>query len=239
MSLDQASVGAVEPLSADVPDLNVVLPTADSPSQIHRIRHDIQHEVATIMLLADVISGSDDVGPGSKARVDQLGREAQWLNQLLRAYDDATAHPAIEQWRPPAAAVRLDVLAGEVLAGLRLTTMAQVRLATVPSWTQANRLALWRALRNIMDNAFRAAGQSGQVDVRVAIEGDRVVAQVDDNGPGFGSGPRGFASLGLGIVQDFAVERGGAIEIRPSELGGSCVRLVLPGLSGTHEWESD
>lgn len=207
------------------------------PSQVNRIRHDIQHEVATIMLLADVVA-ADEVSVGSRARLDQLSREAHWLGQLLRAYDEATASSGADLWSPPATAVRVDILAGEVLSGLRLTSMAKVRFNTATAWTYANRLTLWRALRNVLDNAFRAAGQNGQIDVRVWAEDDRATVQVDDDGPGFGAGPKGFASMGLGMVQDFAVERGGALEICPSELGGSCVRIVLPALADSRERES-
>ncbi|HEY2041944.1 MAG TPA: ATP-binding protein [Jatrophihabitans sp.] len=183
------------------------------------------------MLLADVISAGDDVGVTSRARVDQLSREAHWLGQLLRAYEWATSGTSAEEWAPPASAVRVDALAAEVLAGLRLTSMARVRYDAEPAWVFANRLAMWRAMRNVLDNAFRAAGQNGQIEVRVFVADGRAVVQIDDDGPGFGAGPKGLASIGLGIVQDFAAERDGSVEICHSALGGSCVRIVLPALA--------
>jgi signal transduction histidine kinase len=217
-------------LSSTGPATNAIDPCA--PAYLSKIRHDIQHELATIMLLAEVVRASDDVGAASRIRLEQLGRETHWLDELLQIYDDATAPGQPDDTAPPASPVRVDLIAGEVLAAMRMTSMAQVQLRATPAWTVANPLALWRALRNVVQNAFRAAGRDGRVEVRVAVESDRIVAQIDDNGPGFGLGPTGIASLGLGIVQDFAVDHGGVVEITGSELGGSCVRLVLPALVG-------
>ena len=205
------------------------------PSQRRRIRHDIQHEVATIMLLAEVVADSTDIGAASRNRLLQLSREASWLDQLLAAYDDATTLTRTEEWQPPADAVRVDVLVGEVLSALSITHTSEVHLNLVPAWTSANRLTFWRALRNLLDNAFRAAGESGRIDVVVTVNADTVFIDINDDGPGFGCGPKGFASLGLGIVQDFAVERGGRVEVGRGLHGGTCARLVLPALCG--EWE--
>jgi len=194
------------------------------------IRHDIQHELATIRLLAEVIAGSADVGAESRRRLEQLGSEADWLTELISAYHEAQRRSGPDDWRPPADSVRVDLLVSEVLGALRMTSGSRVRFVGVPATVWTNRLALWRSLRNLLDNAFRAAGQ--QVEVTVAVEADSVVVSVDDDGPGFGHGPKGIGSLGLGIVQDFAVANGGRVEIARGRLGGCCVRLVLPSLDG-------
>ncbi|OLE21848.1 MAG: hypothetical protein AUG44_26380 [Actinobacteria bacterium 13_1_20CM_3_71_11] len=80
----------------------------------------------------------------------------------------------------------------------------------------------------MIGNAVRAAGPQGTVDVRVSAETGWAVAQVDDDGPGFGEIPPGFGSLGLGIVQDMVAGWGGELEIRRGVLGGCCVRLRQP-----------
>src|SRR5829696_8393350 len=56
-----------------------------------KIRHDIHHELATIMLLASVLRSADDVGQASRSRADHLLGEARWLELLLTAYEDRTA----------------------------------------------------------------------------------------------------------------------------------------------------
>jgi C4-dicarboxylate-specific signal transduction histidine kinase len=64
--------------------------------------------------------------------------------------------------------------------------------------------------------------------VLVSVESGWTVVQVDDDGPGFGAGTSGVASLGLGIVNDLISEYGGMIEMRSCELGGARVRILLP-----------
>jgi signal transduction histidine kinase len=209
------------------------------PAHVSKIRHDINHELATIMLLAELVRSSLDAGTDSRTRVRQLLHEARWLDELLRIHDDVVARESIIDEVPAASVVRIDVIAGEVLAALRMTHTVQVRLRTVQACTLANPVALWRAIRNVVQNAFQAAGHNGRVEVTVALESGDVVAQIDDDGPGFDDGPRSSASLGLGIVQDFAVDRGGVVEIRRSRLGGSCVRLILPAFQSGPAFQDD
>ena len=207
----------------------------DDYTTASQIRHDIRHEVATIVLLADVVGASPEISASTRWRVEQLGHEAQWLEELLRAYDHVVGASMGPEWSPPVTPIRLDLLAAEVLAGLRLVSMAEVSLSAMPVRVRANRLASWRALRNVTENAFRAAGPAGHVSVRVGVDSDQAYVQIDDDGPGFGNGPSGIASLGLGIVQNYAAERGGVVEIRVSELGGCCVRVLIPALSADPE----
>src|SRR5437764_8987347 len=53
-----------------------------------QVRHDLNHELGIIMLLADALATADDVGPASRARVAQILVETRWLDRLLRAYDE-------------------------------------------------------------------------------------------------------------------------------------------------------
>jgi signal transduction histidine kinase len=192
-----------------------------------KIRHDIHHELATIMLLASVVRAASDVGPTSRARAEHLLGEARWLEQLLGAYDDTTG-TGTTRWAPPAERVRLDTLATEVLAAWQLTSRVRATVDLAEAWAYVNRLMLWRALRNVVDNAYRAVGPVGEVRVRVGTESGSSVVQIDDDGPGFGAARPSLASLGLGIVHDFVTEFGGSVEMGSGELGGGCVRILLP-----------
>jgi signal transduction histidine kinase len=192
-----------------------------------KIRHDIHHELATIMLLASVVRSASDVGPASRARAEHLLGEARWLEQLLGAYDDTTRTDT-SRWSLPVERVRLDALALEVLAAWQLTSRVRASVDLAEAWAYVNRLMLWRALRNVVDNAYRAVGPVGAVQVRVVVEDGWSVVQVDDDGPGFGAALPSLASLGLGIVHDFVTEFGGAVEMGSGELGGGCVRILLP-----------
>ncbi|MDN3351847.1 ATP-binding protein [Actinomadura sp. DC4] len=189
-----------------------------------RIRHDIRHELGTIIMLASAMSVADDVGPDSRRRVDALLGETRWLDHLLRRLDEDDDRP--EDHLPSPERVRVDELVGEIVAGLRLASIRRVAYDSVPACAHIDPLALWRAVRNILDNACRIAGE--RIDVSVFGQDGWTVVQVDDDGPGFGAGAGGLASLGLGIVHDLVSGYGGSLEVRRCELGGARVRILLP-----------
>ena len=195
--------------------------------RLRQLGHDINHQLATIMLLASLIESADDVGPGSRQRARQILGEARWLERLHKAY----ATPPADRAEP----VRLDLVAGEVVEAARLSTATAIDLDVEESWVRAERLACWRALRNLVDNAVRAAGPAGRVRVRVTGDGSWAAALVDDDGPGFDAAVPGSHSLGLGIVHGFAAVLDGQLEIRRGDLGGCRARLRLraaaPGAS--------
>jgi signal transduction histidine kinase len=86
---------------------------------------------------------------------------------------------------------------------MRLATPHEVCFTGGEAWAHMDPVALWRAIRNVLDNACRVA--AGRVDVRVDADRGWIAVQVDDDGPGFGAGPAarpGLASLGLGLVHD-------------------------------------
>jgi signal transduction histidine kinase len=205
---------------------------AIGPSLARRLRqrklsHDIRHELATIMLLASLVETAPDAGPDSRQRARQILGEARWLQRLHSAYD-STVSLHDDQTAGTVELIPLDIFAAEVLAAVRLATSTPTSVTTDEAWVRADRLACWRALRNMVDNAVRAAGPNGKVELRVDNHAEWVVTQVDDDGPGFGAVPPGSASLGLDIVRDFAAASGGHLEIGRSALGGCRVRLSLP-----------
>jgi signal transduction histidine kinase len=222
----RSSPAAVAPLlEHGAAPVVIPVPSAGDPDLWRRrIRHDIRHELGTIIMLASAMSVADDVGPASRRRVDALLGETRWLDHLLRRLDEDDDRP--EDHLPSPERVRVDELVGEIVAGLRLASIRQVSYDSGPAWAHIDPLALWRAVRNILDNACRIAGD--RVDVSVLRQDGWTVIQVDDDGPGFGAGPGGLASLGLGIVHDLVTGYGGGLEVRRCELGGARVRILLP-----------
>jgi signal transduction histidine kinase len=99
---------------------------------------------------------------------------------------------------------------------------------------------LRRAVANLVVNAVDAAGEGGQVELRVVEQGEHVVVEVHDSGPGF---PEDAAmrlaqpfyttkdngtGLGLFSARVCAEQHRGRLELgRSAKLGGACVRLVL------------
>ena len=206
-------------------------PESPERARVRRqISHDIHHELSTIMLLASLLSSASDVGPDSRERARQIVGETRWLDQLHRAYEDSMRTADDGDLCAPEP-VRLDLFAAEVVEAVQLSTFTRIAFRGAEVWAHVDRLAFWRALRNLVGNAVRAAGANGDVVVRVDVTDGWAYVQVDDDGPGFGEVAPGMASLGLGIVLDLAAAWGGELEIRRGVLGGCGVQLRLPAAS--------
>ncbi|MCG8461398.1 MAG: ATP-binding protein, partial [Holophagales bacterium] len=97
-----------------------------------------------------------------------------------------------------------------------------------------------RAMRNLLENALRAAGDGGRVEVRLEHDGEVARVQVIDSGPGvdprklsrifepYFSTYESGTGLGLAITRRIVDEHGGAIEARNRPGGGLCVLITIP-----------
>ena len=87
---------------------------------------------------------------------------------------------------------------------------------------------LRRAFGNVLDNAVRAAGTRGSVQVRVGQEEPGVACiQVVDDGAGFGLTPQGEGQ-GLSVVGSVIRQCRGRIEVSSGPGPGTTVRLLFP-----------
>jgi two-component system osmolarity sensor histidine kinase EnvZ len=123
----------------------------------------------------------------------------------------------------------------------RLQKKVSVKAATGAAFPFA-RMAVRRAVANLVDNALRYAGEP--LEVEATKEADGVAIEVRDRGPGIPasqverlkrpftrlddarSGASG-AGLGLAIVERVARAHGGALALLPREGGGLVARLTL------------
>ena len=190
-----------------------------------QVSHDIRHELGTIMLLGSVLLGSTDIGTQSRARVTQLLAEMRWLEQLLQIHENDAS--GTDPTAPARAPTRLDLVATDITRAVRLTTGARIRVDAHEIVVHADRLALWRAIRNVVDNAVAAAGPRGRVDLRIYTRRGQAIVEVDDDGPGFDPVATNTNSLGLEIVEQLLSAHGGRMAISRAPLGGCRVRLIL------------
>jgi two-component system osmolarity sensor histidine kinase EnvZ len=123
----------------------------------------------------------------------------------------------------------------------RLHKNVSVQADTQASFPFA-RMALRRALANLVDNALRYAGEP--IEIEAKRQHNAVVVEVRDRGPGIppaeverlkrpftrlddSRAGAGGAGLGLAIVERVARAHGGLLELLPREGGGLLARLTL------------
>jgi signal transduction histidine kinase len=89
-----------------------------------------------------------------------------------------------------------------------------------------------RVIQEALTNARRHSGAK-RIVVSVRMEGDNLLAEITDDGAGFG--PDTSPGVGLGSMRERAALVGGELEIE-SEVGrGTSVRLKVPLPQGTSE----
>ena len=197
------------------------------------VNHEFKTPIAAMrgaveLLREHVDSMSEDEARGFLANLDaDIERLERLTMRLLELADADMAGPTDEV---------VDVL--DVAKGLGRPEVhvdengssARVRMASA---------SIEAVLQNLVDNALECGAQ--RVDVGARVEGDRVVVDVSDDGPGISPGNRarvfepffttrrdvGGTGLGLPISRSLVRHSGGALELT-SAPGGASFRITLP-----------
>ncbi|MGC4937286.1 sensor histidine kinase [Kribbella sp. DT2] len=199
-----------------------VVPVATRPTtrQPADIWHDLTHEMATVRALTAAALGASDE-TARRAMLMLIEAEAEAMSALLRQLrtDQEAAEPAFV----PAALT-------DLVRAIAPTTHTEVRVSgQLPALRIGiERVSLRRVLRNLLDNAIRAAGENGVVELSAVAVDNGLAVVVADSGPGFGAGPPGLDSRGLTIVRTLVEAAGGSLEVGTAHLGGARVTVTFP-----------
>lgn len=199
------------------------------------VAHDANN-VLTVMM-GDIEDLRDQADP---ALVDRLESSATRLAGLHRRLLRAAQQKISDERK----AVDLAATVGESLELLRrsakvkgchLSLRAEGEMAGV-----AYPVLIQQIVNNLVLNAGEATGGQGAVEVALRRDGQDVVLEVHDDGPGVPAGRReglfdalvttksDGSGLGLFSVKACAEAHGGAVEVLESPLGGACFRVRLP-----------
>lgn len=191
------------------------------PSALDRLEHDVRQSLCAMSAILDVLRHDPLGQPQVLSRLELIRRESDWMAQVLAETTPDDRSPidvgeVVEStWR---------VVAGEAPCTVRLVR------DPVPT-TLANPVQLGRAVRNLLDNAVRAAGADGAVEVRVHSRGPGLLVEVADSGPGFGRIPQQHGR-GLATVRQVVAQLGGVLGVGRDALGGARMTMELPVTSG-------
>ncbi|HUW76374.1 MAG TPA: ATP-binding protein [Gallionella sp.] len=210
--------------------------------------HELRTPLTALSLQAQLVEQAQDAGERNEsARSLRLGiaRASRLVNQLLTL---ARQEPDAQR---PFARVDLALLVRQVAGELApLADLKKIDLgvsAEQPEWVNGDEDGLRILVGNLVDNAIRYTPEGGKVDVILARDGNRLVLDVRDNGPGITPGEREKiferfyriagnevqgSGLGLAIVRQIVERHGAAIEISAGENGtGAVFSIKFPSLS--------
>ncbi len=201
------------------------VPALDGRVDLPDVLHDLTQPLAAIRALASAPLADSRAHQDADEllrRLRQIGELGEWMNDLLRS--GSVGQPDLEL---PGTADASRVVQDVVLA-VAASYRGRLRWRHCgPAPVAVDSLELRRALGNLVDNATRAAGPRGRVEVRVRRSGRRVRVEVQDDGPGFGRLPR-QSRRGLAVTQAMLDGCGGVLEIGRARSGGAVVGVELP-----------
>jgi signal transduction histidine kinase len=189
--------------------------------------HDIGRGLVTLATLVATVRATP--GP-DRAVADRMDLAAQTIDGLLDLVGDPGRRPGDEARACGPVDVR-EVVEGVVAcrdAASSTTAVLRPGPGIVLRLDALDALNLKRLVANLVDNAIRAAGPTGRVEVELR-DGPRPVVRVLDDGPGPDRGPAGDLGMGLGIVATLARRLAAEVTLRPRSGRGAVAEIVLGG----------
>ncbi|MFV3334932.1 ATP-binding protein [Pseudomonas sp. NY15437] len=214
----------------------------------HRFIADAAHEMRTPLAILRLHAQNALEAKSAAERDKALGflvggvdRLSRVVNQLLTM---ARIEPRLGQrhWQ----AVDLAAVATQTLAEMTPWILDQglepsLDIAEGSYWLQSDASALGIALQNLVANAVNHSPTGGRVNVTLRREGNGIVLNVEDQGPGidqedlervferfFSKGSQNGAGLGLSIVAMIMERLGGSVQLSNLSTGGlrATLRIV-------------
>lgn len=220
---------------------------------IAAVSHELRTPLAVIMGLAELLR-EEALSPSAQESVDLILESAFRLKTMVDNLLDTSRLEAgrFEVVRRPVNLLPLlSDLARSFQGVARLSGVAfQVELAELPI-LEADPDRVVQVVGNLLSNAFKFTPPGGRVRFAARQEGEALVLEVEDTGPGIpeeelpklfqryaraeNARARGVSGTGLGLfISKHIVEaHGGRIEVRTQVGKGSLFRVILP-LYGPH-----
>ena len=216
----------------------------------------LSHELRTPLTL--IISplvrrlAATDLSAGERRESEMMLRNARILYRQVSDLLDAAK---LESGRMGLSYARVDVGALTRAVAAQFDWLAAERKVAYSVDAASALLAevdgekLQRILLNLLSNAFKFTPEGGRIAVRLGTTPERLLLEVQDDGPGIPAAMReavferfrqveggaqrrfGGTGLGLAIVREFAQLHGGSIELAEAPGGGALFALHLPRLA--------
>ena len=194
------------------------------------ISHDLRTPLSRLRLALEMSGAESGASDAMIADIDEIDAVIGQFLDFARGANEEKAENELEEL--------LDELAGHYR---RINRQVTFRPGRVPPFRFA-RIAVRRAVANLVDNALRYAGEP--VEIGTSMSDTKIFVEVLDRGPGIPQGAAerlkrpftrldharggaGGAGLGLAIVERVARSHRGTLDLVPREGGGLVARLTL------------
>ena len=210
---------------------------------ISGVAHELNNPLTAILGYSQLLLSSGQLAPQGMEYSDKLYKQAQRTHRIVQ-----NLLSFARQHKPERVAVQLNQILEDTLAlrdyDLRLSHIrVHCDLARQLPITAADPHQLQQVFLNLVNNAVDAIleeSSDGDLWVSTRAEGDRLIVEFKDNGPGVKDASRVFdpfyttkpvgkgTGLGLSICYGIVTEHGGSIQVRNLEPRGACFTLELP-----------
>lgn len=187
---------------------------------VRGLLHDVEHGLATLASLIDVVRGDSDLSDESDLQLRRAERELAMLFAVISHWLNGQGGDGGDREVDVRALVREVAQLAEVEHDVTVELVPGPDvLIPVPAEL------VWRVITNVVDNAARAVGPGGRVEVSVGRDTE-VVVEVRDTGPGFDEVVD--SATGLRVVTSLLDSVGGRFEVLSGQTDGTTVRAVFP-----------
>ena len=209
-------------------------------SLARKTAHELKNSLTPIRLTVEEMQARQPTS--ERAFMDQAVQivvsEIESLERRVRAFSEFASEPAVHPEKLDINAVVAERVA--LLRPVHPGVACHLRLDAARPRVYAGVDLVNGMLTNLLQNAAEAAGDDGAIVVSTRGQGERVVIEVHDSGPGLGEAvgetlfeptitfKKHGMGLGLSIAKKNALLSGGDITVIPGELGGAAFRISLP-----------
>jgi signal transduction histidine kinase len=247
-----AQAGVLSRVNADLQTLNLQLRDANEEKNqfLGVVVHDLRNPLNSILLAADLIGESKDLGD-AKAKAARITRRVGEMNAMIGGFLDIAALDAGKLHPEPETFALRDLAQELVEHALPVAQKKSIRLLTEADPGDLAVVADPRFLRvvidNLLSNAVKFSPPGGLVVLRLRQMDPEVEIAVEDSGPGlteedqqrlFGrfvtlsarpTGGEKSTGLGLSIVKKMVDAMGARIQVESLPGAGCTFRVRLPG----------
>jgi PAS domain S-box-containing protein len=210
---------------------------------ISGVAHELNNPLTAILGYSQLLTSSGQLGPQGVEYSEKLYKQAQRTHRIVQ-----NLLSFARQHKPERIPVKMNQTLEETLAlrdyDLRMNNIrVHLDLASDLPVTAADPHQLQQVFLNMVNNAVDAIlerSTEGDLWVHTGMEGERLVIEFTDSGPGVKDPSRVFdpfyttkpvgkgTGLGLSICYGIVTEHGGTISVRNAPAGGACFTIELP-----------